>query len=93
MQELSLQYQKEMNAMAKTALKAEGVKITTVEDESAWRDLALKEVWPETAESVGGREAINAYLAACGLPLWEPEAGMAEQPEKAEKEAKAAGKK
>ncbi|MDE6735832.1 MAG: TRAP transporter substrate-binding protein [Desulfovibrio sp.] len=91
-QELSLQYQKEMNAMAKTALKAEGVKITTVEDESPWRDLALREVWPETAESVGGREAINAYLEACGLPLWEPAAEKAEkaekQPEKAERKAK-----
>ena len=88
-QELSLQYQKEMNAMAKTALRAEGVKITTVEDESPWRELALREVWPETAESVGGREAINAYLEACGLPLWEPAANKAEkaekQPEKAEK--------
>lgn len=71
-QELSLQYQKEMNAIAKKALLAEGVKITTVEDESAWRDVALREVWPETAESVGGRDAINAYLRACGLPLWEP---------------------
>lgn len=85
-QELSLQYQKEMNRMAKTALKAEGVKITTVEDERAWRDVALREVWPETAESVGGREAINAYLEACGLPLWEPQQ---EKQEKAEKPARA----
>ena len=85
-QELSLQYQKEMNAMAKMALKAEGVRITTLEDESAWRDVALREVWPETAESVGGREAINAYLAACGLPLWEP---AREKQDKAEKPANA----
>lgn len=81
-QELSLQYQKEMNAIARKALLAEGVKITTVEDESAWRDVALREVWPETADSVGGREAINAYLRACGLPLWEPEAATAAKPGK-----------
>ena len=81
-QELSLQYQKEMNAIARKALLAEGVKITTVEDESPWRDVALREVWPETAESVGGREAINAYLQACGLPLWEPEAETAARPGK-----------
>ena len=74
--------------MAKTALKAEGVKITTVEDESPWRDLALREVWPETAESVGGREAINAYLAACGLPLWEPAQGKQDTAEKPAKAAK-----
>lgn len=72
-QELSLQYQKEMNAMSKKALQAEGVHIAVIRDESPWRALALEKVWPETAESVGGREAINAYLAACGLPLWEPE--------------------
>lgn len=76
-QELSLQYQKEMNAMAKAALKAEGIKITTLDDESTWRDIALREVWPETAESMGGREAINAYLEASGLPLWTPEAEKA----------------
>lgn len=78
-QELSLQYQKEMNAIARKALLAEGVKITTVDDESPWRDVALREVWSETAESVGGKEAINAYLRACGLPLWEPEAEPAEK--------------
>lgn len=81
-QELSLQYQKEMNAIARKALLAEGVKITTVDDESAWRNVALREVWPETADSVGGREAINAYLRACGLPLWEPEAETAAKPGK-----------
>lgn len=81
-QELSLQYQKEMNAIAKKALLAGGVKITTVGDESAWRNVALREVWPETAESVGGKEAINAYLRACGLPLWEPEAETAAKPGK-----------
>ena len=86
-QELSLQYQKEMNAIAKSALKAEGVKIATLEDESAWRDIALREVWPETAESVGGREAINAYLEASGLPLWTPEAEKA-KPEKSPKTGK-----
>lgn len=72
-QELSLQYQKEMNAMAKNALITEGVHITTVDDESPWRDVAVSKVWPEAAENIGGIDAINEYLKACGLPEWHPQ--------------------
>lgn len=69
-QELSLQYQREMNTMARRALQAEGVHITTVDDETPWRVAAITKVWPEVVGNLGGREDVNAYLEACGLPLW-----------------------
>ena len=31
---------------------------------------AMEKVWPEMADFVGGKETINAYLKACGKPLW-----------------------
>lgn len=71
-QSLSLQYQKEMNEMAKRALEKQGVEITTLADEKTWREIALAKVWPEAADAIGGVEDINLYLKACGLPLWEP---------------------
>lgn len=71
-QHLSLQYQKEMNGIAKKALVSEGVHISALENEREWEQVARKEVWPETAESLGGPKAINDYLALCGLPPWRP---------------------
>lgn len=71
-QDLSLQYQKEMNEIAKKALISEGVHISTLDDEDKWRQLAISRVWPEAADSLGGETAINDYLKACDLPLWEP---------------------
>lgn len=73
-QNLSLQYQKDMNEMAKKSLQAEGVHVTVLDDESAWRERALEKVWPEAVENIGGEKVLNEYLEACGLPLWNPEA-------------------
>lgn len=71
-QDLSLQYQKEMNVMAKKTLVEEGVHISTLDDETPWREVAIGKVWDSAADNVGGPEAINKYLEACGLPAWEP---------------------
>ena len=30
----------------------------------------MEKVWPEMAEFVGGKEAINEYLKACGKEPW-----------------------
>lgn len=87
-QELSLQYQKEMNDMAKKALVTEGVHIATLKDEAEWRDLAISAVWPETVDNVGGEEALNAYLKACGLPAWKPDAPQTEDREEQKPAAK-----
>lgn len=70
-QELSLQYQKEMNEISKRALQADGVHVTVLDDESPWRNVAIEKVWPEAAENMGGEAAINAYLKDCDLPLWD----------------------
>lgn len=71
-QELSLQYQREMNNIAKKALVSEGVHISVLDDETPWKNLAISRVWTEAADNVGGEEAINEYLQACGLPVWTP---------------------
>lgn len=72
-QELSLQYQKECSEEAKQELLKDGIKITTLHDEGPWRKVAREKVWPRVAEGIGGRESINTYLEACGLPLWNPQ--------------------
>lgn len=69
-QALSLEYQKEMNSMSKSALQEVGVHITELADEHEWRELAISKVWPQAADNMGGRAAINKYLEACGLPEW-----------------------
>jgi len=76
-QDLSLQYQREMNDMAKNMLVQEGVHISAITDEEHWREIAIERVWPETEDNLGGVEAINAYLEASGLPRWEPDKASA----------------
>ncbi|MBD5642136.1 MAG: TRAP transporter substrate-binding protein [Desulfovibrio sp.] len=71
-QDLSLQYQREMNSMAKKTLVEEGVHISTLDDETPWREIAVSKVWDSAADNVGGVEAINNYLRACDLPEWQP---------------------
>lgn len=87
-QELSLQYQEEMNGMAKKTLVEEGVHISTLQDEGPWREIAISKVWDSAADNVGGEGAINKYLEACGLPEWRPtpdkKAAQASQPEAGE---------
>lgn len=70
-QELSLEYQKEMNEMSKKALQEAGVHVTVLDNETEWHDTAIAKVWPQVAASMGGEEAINKYLEACGLPVWQ----------------------
>jgi len=70
-QELSLHYQEEMSTKVKEELQKEGVQISTLTDEAAWRKLAREKVWPRVARHMGGTEVINAYLKAAGLPLWQ----------------------
>lgn len=84
-QDLSMEYQKEMNAMAKRVLVEEGVHISAITDEDPWRAKAIDLVWPEAEDSVGGVEAINEYLKVSGLPLWDP-SQKAETREKLEEE-------
>ncbi len=70
-QSLSYEFQREMNEISKTALMAEGVQITKIEDESAWRERAISQVWPQVIDRIGGLEDLNEYLKLSGLPEWQ----------------------
>ena len=63
-----LKYQKEYGEKAKTNLIAAGLQVDVLEDEDQWKKAAMEKVWPEMMEFVGGRDAVNAYLKACGKP-------------------------
>ena len=67
----ALKIQKEESDAAKKALIAGGLQVSQLEDEDMWKKAAMEKVWPEMAEFVGGKEAINAYLKACGKPAWQ----------------------
>ncbi len=69
-QEEVLKYQKENAEAAKQELIAGGLIVDQLEDEAEWKKAALEKVWPEMAEFVGGKAAINEYLKACGKPEW-----------------------
>jgi len=69
-QEKVLQYQKDRGNQAKNSLIAKGVQISKLEDEEKWKKAAFDKVWPEMADFVGGKDAINKYLRACGKPEW-----------------------
>ncbi len=69
-QEAVLKYQIEEGGKAKAAIQKDGIIISKLEDEDKWKKAALETVWPEMAEFVGGEDAINAYLKACGKPTW-----------------------
>lgn len=70
-QEAVLKFQKEESDAAKQALIAGGLQVSQLEDEDMWKKAAMEKVWPEMAEFVGGKDIINAYLKACGKPVWE----------------------
>lgn len=69
-QEAVLKFQKENAAAAKKDLIAAGLVVDQLQDEAAWKKAAMDKVWPEMADFVGGKNAINAYLKACGKPAW-----------------------
>lgn len=69
-QQESLNHQEAMEKQAKQELQAAGLEITTLTDEQRWHDIAMEYVWPEVIKSLGGKSVINAYLEACGRPLW-----------------------
>ncbi len=54
----------------KKELVAMGLQVTTLQDEAVWKKNAMELVWPEMAEYVGGKAAINTFLKATGRPAW-----------------------
>ena len=69
-QDAVLEYQIAEASKAKEALIAEGIVISQIEDEAEWKKAALEKVWPEMADFVGGKDAINAFLKAAGKQPW-----------------------
>lgn len=65
-----LAYIRKENEGAKNALMVQGLKISVLEDEPEWKNVAVTTVWPEMAAFVGGKDAINAYLKTIGKPEW-----------------------
>ena len=69
-QEKSLLFQVEQAEASKRELVAGGLKVSQLEDEEQWKKVAIEKVWPEMADFVGGKDAINEYLKACGKQPW-----------------------
>ena len=69
-QKAVLDYQIREADAAKAQLIKDGVVISQLEDEDQWKKAAMEKVWPEMADFVGGKAAINEYLKACGKPEW-----------------------
>ena len=69
-QEYCLAFQLVEGVKSKQKLIESGIQIDTLEDEAAWKKACLDQVWPEMADFVGGKDAINAFLAAIGKKPW-----------------------
>lgn len=71
-QEAVLKYQIEESSKAKEELIKLGVVVSELENEQEWKDAAVGKVWPEMADFVGGKDAINKFLTSFGKPEWQP---------------------
>ena len=71
-QEAVLQYQINESGKAKEDLVKMGIQISRLEDEDQWKKAAMEKVWPEMADFVGGKDAINEFLKAAGKQPWNP---------------------
>ena len=69
-QDAVLKYQIAESGKAKQDLIKAGVQISQLTDEDQWKKAAMSKVWPEVAEAMGGKEAINAFLKAAGKQPW-----------------------
>ena len=69
-QDTVLKFQLENAEAAKKELIAGGLVVSQLEDEDLWKKAAIEKVWPEMADFVGGKDAINEYLKACGKDAW-----------------------
>lgn len=69
-QKAVLEFQISEAGAAKQSLIDGGMIVSQLEDEDKWRKAAFDIVWPEMADFVGGKDAINEYLKAAGKPEW-----------------------
>lgn len=57
-----LKWENEQSLVARKAMEAKGVKVSTLTDEAEWRKVAMEKVWPEYYEFVGGKPVIDMIL-------------------------------
>ncbi len=57
-----LNWENENSSVAKKGMRDAGVEVAMLEDEAAWRQKAIDEVWPTMYEFVGGKEVIDMIL-------------------------------
>ncbi len=69
-QEAAYTHQIQEENKAKQALIQQGLQVSVLEDEATWKKAAKELVWPEMAEFLGGKSAIDAFLKAAGMPAW-----------------------
>lgn len=62
----ALQFQLTEASKAREAMEAEGVEVSTLEDEEEWIRIAKEEVWPEFYDEIGGQEAFEEMQKALG---------------------------
>lgn len=62
----ALQFQLTEASKAREGMEAEGVEVSTLEDEDEWIRIAKEEVWPEFYEDIGGQEAFEEMQRALG---------------------------
>lgn len=67
-QKAVLEYQIKEAQAAKEDIIAQGVVVSQLKDEEVWKKAAFEKVWTEMMDFVGGRDAVNMYLKACGKP-------------------------
>lgn len=65
-QEMAYVYQITESERVKEELVGKGCQVITLEDEDAWKKIAVEKVWPQMEEFIGGRDCLNAYLVALG---------------------------
>lgn len=70
-QQAVLDYQIKEADTAKAELIKAGLVVSQLQDEDQWKKVAMEKVWPEMADFVGGKDAINTFLKACGKPAWQ----------------------
>ena len=71
-QDPGLMYQGAESSKAKEDLVKLGPVVSQLENEDDWKKAAVEKVWPEMADFVGGKDAINLYLKSFGKAEWKP---------------------
>ncbi|SDL24210.1 tripartite ATP-independent transporter solute receptor, DctP family [Modicisalibacter muralis] len=62
----ALQFQLTEASKARAGMEAEGVEVSTLEDEDEWIRIAKEEVWPAFYDEIGGKEAFDEFQSALG---------------------------